>query len=213
MRKEGAFALSSPAFSLSPCRRPPSHGGLEVMTAQCSRDMRRGGGGEGGGVRGPRRHALWQRLRWGRSHRIMRDKENWKVISGTRRIRSEVQGDYGGRRLRFVDYILKVPLCCLTVMQFLHYLQLPKQNRADSGTTKSKSTLPRIWLPWSSCTSFWKLITLMRSSNVKINTVWTPWQWTWCRVHSAVEARRHPRCLILTVANISDEVIIVRKIF
>ena len=36
-----------------------------------------------------------------------------KVIVG------DLQGDYGGQRLYFVDYILEVPQCCPTALPFL----------------------------------------------------------------------------------------------
>ena len=36
-----------------------------------------------------------------------------------------------------LKFIFNVPQCCPTTLQFLHNLLLPKQNGADSGTTKS----------------------------------------------------------------------------
>ena len=50
----------------------------------------------------------------------------------------KVQDDNGGQS--FVDFILDVPQSCPTTMPFLFTLQLPKQNQADYGTTKLKST-------------------------------------------------------------------------
>ena len=47
----------------------------------------------------------------------------------------EIQGDHGGPCLSFVGLILEVPQYFPTTMPFL-----PKQNWADSGTTKFKST-------------------------------------------------------------------------
>ena len=71
----------------------------------------------------------------------------WVILST-----STVQGDNGGQRLRFVVFILEVPQSCATAILFLITLHLPKQNRADYGTTKFKSTKPSLGPPWSPCT-------------------------------------------------------------
>ena len=42
-----------------------------------------------------------------------------------------VHGDPSGWRLYFLDFDLRVPLCCLHAMPILPDLQLPKQNKAD----------------------------------------------------------------------------------
>ena len=45
-------------------------------------------------------------------------------------------GDRGGQRLYFIDFVFEVAKSCRTALQLLSYLQLPKLNRADSGTAK-----------------------------------------------------------------------------
>ena len=50
---------------------------------------------------------------------------------------SLMQGDHGGQQLHFLDFIFEFQQYWPTVLQFLPNLQLPKQNWADSGTTKS----------------------------------------------------------------------------
>ena len=53
---------------------------------------------------------------------------------------SLVQGDHGGQRLHFVDFILEVPRSQITAME----LWTTKQNWADSGATKLKATQPSL---------------------------------------------------------------------
>ena len=54
--------------------------------------------------------------------------------------RISVQGYPLGQRLFIVDFDLGVPPCFLYSLPILPDLQLPKQNKADIFTTKSKST-------------------------------------------------------------------------
>ena len=81
--------------------------------------------------------------RWGRLHLF-----NVYVcfLSG-----ANLQGDHFGQRLLFVDFILEVPQSCSTALQYQPNLLLPKQNRADSRTTKSWSTNHSCRPPWSPC--------------------------------------------------------------
>ena len=51
-----------------------------------------------------------------------------------------IQGDPSGLQLYLDDFDLGVPPSCLHAMPILPDLQVPKQNKADIGTTKSKLT-------------------------------------------------------------------------
>ena len=51
----------------------------------------------------------------------------------------KIQGDHGGQRLHFVDFIFYVPQWCPAALPFRPNLQLPKHNRADNEATKIKS--------------------------------------------------------------------------
>ena len=59
-----------------------------------------------------------------------------------------LHGDHGGQRLRFIDFVFEVPPSCPTHLPFLPHSKHPKQNWADSGTTKMKSTKPSFWPLW-----------------------------------------------------------------
>ena len=59
-------------------------------------------------------------------------------------IEIEMELQHDGQGLRFVDFIVEVPQSCPTAIPFLPNLQLPEQNWADSGTTKSQSTKPSL---------------------------------------------------------------------
>ena len=59
-------------------------------------------------------------------------------------IEMEQQGYHDGQGLRFVDFIVEIPQSWPTAIPFLPNLQLPEQNWADSGTTKSQSTKPSL---------------------------------------------------------------------
>ena len=50
----------------------------------------------------------------------------------------KLQDDPSGQRLYFVDFYLWVPIFFLHGMLIMPDLQLPKQNKADIGTTKAK---------------------------------------------------------------------------
>ena len=57
-----------------------------------------------------------------------------------------LQSDHGGQRLYFVDFdfIPLGPQSCPNALPFLPNLQLPKQNKAESGTTVARSTEPSL---------------------------------------------------------------------
>ena len=49
-----------------------------------------------------------------------------------------LQGDHGGQRLCLTDFTFDIPQSCPTALPDYHVL--PRQNWADSGTSKVKST-------------------------------------------------------------------------
>ena len=92
-------------------------------------------------ARGCRFRHCDRRLReWGRG---MSEVARQKVSNATQmfgfgfiNVQLNLQVDHGGQLLYFVDFIFEVPQCCPFALWFIPNLQLPKQNRADGGTSK-----------------------------------------------------------------------------
>ena len=60
-----------------------------------------------------------------------------------------LQGDLGGQRPHFFDFIFQVLQSGPTTIPFLPNSHRPKLNWADSVTTGGRSTKPSLWRPWS----------------------------------------------------------------